>query len=135
MLPFHKQHLQLLLSENPHTVSQIYFVQAASVATIILCIIALTKLIHSGREVLCSCVDLFAQVNFRKQKLENTNEDIELKIVKRPTSHCNPRVLEEIHVNEEQYTPRTASKQLNSAAAQTNIRLIEKVSPKGAELC
>jgi hypothetical protein len=135
MLPFHKQHLQLLLSENPHTVSQIYFVQAASVATIILCIIALTKLIHSGREVLCSCVDLFTQVNFRKQKLENTNEDIELKIVKRPTSHRNPTVLEEIHVNEEQYTPRTASKQLNSAAAQTNIRLIEKVSPKGAELC
>ena len=85
--------------------------------------------------MLCSCVDLFTQVNFRKQKLENTSEDIELKIVKRPTSHCNPRVLEEIHVNEEQYTPRTATKQLNSAAAQTNIRLIEKVSPKGAELC
>ena len=135
MLPFHKQHLHLLLSENPHTVSQIYFIQAASVATVILCVIALMKLIHSGREILCSCVDIFSRVNFRKHESENTEKDIELKVVKRSTSHRDPVVLEEIRVDEEQFTPRSAVRQLNSTEAQTNIRLMESVSSRGEALC
>ena len=135
MLPFHKQHLHLLLSENPHTVSQIYFIQAASVATVILCVIALMKLIHSGREILCSCVDIFSRVNFRKHESENTGKDIELKVVKRSTSHRDPVVLEEIRVDEEQFTPRSAVRQLNSTEAQTNIRLMESVSSRGEALC